>query len=240
MNAPVIWIIIPICISILMLGGLRWRGAIVYVGVGSSLFLAALAWWLPVGEAIGKGPLSFEIFQSLSVFGRQFTITDYEKPIVALLYIGTAFWMGGTIAAQTDTDFVPISLSITAMLVAGLLVEPFLYAALIIEIIVLGCVVLLNSSHAKGRKGILRFWTFETLGMPFILLLGWMLAGVEANPGEAILASQVAVFAAFGFSLLFAIFPFHTWIPMVAEEAHPYTSAFVFYIISYLFSDPFC
>jgi NADH-quinone oxidoreductase subunit N len=233
MNAPVIWIILPICISILMIVGLRWRGVIVYVGVGTSLFLAALAWWLPVGEAIGKGSLSFEIYQSLLIFGRELTLTNYEKPVVALLYFGAAFWMGGTIAARSDSELVPISLSITAMLVASLLVEPFLYAALIIEIIVLGCVVLLNSSQVRGRKGILRFWIFETLGMPFILFLGWMLAGVEANPGEAALVTQVAVFAAFGFSLLLAVFPFHTWIPMVAEGTHPYISAFVFYVISF-------
>lgn len=233
MNAPVIWIVIPIFISILLIAGLRWRGVVVYIGMGTSLFLAALAWWLPVGEAIGKGTLSFEIYQSLLIFGREITFTNYEKPVVSLLYLGTAFWMGGATAARIDPEFIPISLSITAMFVTSLLVEPFLYAALIIEIIVLGCVVLLNSFQVSGRKGILRFWILETLGMPFILFLGWMLAGVESNPGEATLVTQVAIFAAFGFSLLLAIFPFHTWIPMIAEETHPYISGFVFYIISF-------
>jgi formate hydrogenlyase subunit 3/multisubunit Na+/H+ antiporter MnhD subunit len=67
--------------------------------------------------------------------------------------------------------------------------------------------------------------------MPFILLAGWALGGVTTHPSDPAVILRVAVFMVLGFALLMAIFPFHTWIPMLAEEVHPYSAAFVFFIL---------
>ena len=65
-----------------------------------------------------------------------------------------------------------------------------LFAALFIEMAVLLSVPLVTSIYKPPGKGIIRFLIYQTLAMPFILLSGWLLAGVEASPGNLALAAQ--------------------------------------------------
>jgi NADH:ubiquinone oxidoreductase subunit 2 (subunit N) len=147
------------------------------------------------------------------------------------MYLGVAFWFGGSIVARTTRLFVPGGLMIASLLTAALAVEPFLYAALLIEMAVLVSIPVLVTPGRSVGKGVLRYLTFQTLGMPFILFTGWMLAGVESSPGDSELVLHASILMGFGFAFLLAIFPFHTWIPMIAEEVHPYVAAFILFIL---------
>ena len=148
-----------------------------------------------------------------------------------MIYLATALWFGGAKVAGANRLFIPIGLAISGLLTASLAVEPFLFAALLIELAVLVSIPLLSPPGEQVGRGVLRYLTFQTLGMPFILFTGWLFVGVEANPGnlDAILRATVPLLL--GFSFLIGIFPFHTWIPMIAEENHPYTAAFIFFVL---------
>ncbi len=55
------------------------------------------------------------------------------------------------------------------------------------------------------------------------------MARIETNPAEIRLIVFSGLLLALGFGFLLGIFPFHTWIPMLAYETHPYATAFMFY-----------
>ena len=230
MNAPTIWIIFPFTIGVLLLFITNQRILSVLGGL-VALILAVGAQFIPIELAMNIAGLSFKIDSSLNVLGRSLLIQPAEGSLLALIYGAVALWFFGADAAKTAIRLVPMGFMITALMVASIAVEPFLYAALFIEIAILLAVPLLTSLYRQPSKGIVRFLIYQTLAMPFILLAGWMLAGVEASPGDLGLAAQSASMLGLGFAFLLAIFPLYTWVPMLAEETSPYSLGFLLWIL---------
>jgi NADH-quinone oxidoreductase subunit N len=96
---------------------------------------------------------------------------------------------------------------------------------------ILLAIPLLTSIYSPPGKGIVRFLIYQTLAMPFILLTGWLLAGVESSPGDLALAAQSTSMLGLGFAFLLAIFPLYNWVPMLMEETSPYTAGFLLWIL---------
>ena len=230
MNAPTIWIIAPAMIAILLFT-IRNQRALSIIGGTIAVLLAVSAQFLPIEEPLIVGTYSFKIATSLDVFGRVLQIIPAEGSLLAVIYGATALWFFGAEASGTATRIVPYGLLITTFLVASIAVEPFLFAALFIELAILLAVPLLTSIYRLPGKGVVRFLIYQTLAMPFILLSGWLLAGVEASPGDIALAAQSASMLGLGFAFLLAIFPFYNWIPMLMEEASPFIVGFLLWIL---------
>ena len=231
MSAPLVWIVLPGLLSAVLLAFQRREALVAFLGTLATLGLAALAWWLPVQERFFIGPWTLTFLDTLSVLGRSFTLGEADRPALVVLYLTAAFWFGAAPVARSGRLFVPLGLGMVVLLTAAIAVEPFLYAALLIEMAVLVSIPFLISVGKPVGPGVLRYLTFQTLGMPFILFTGWMLTGVEASPGELGLVPQASILIALGFAFLLAVFPFYTWIPMLAKESHPYTAAFVFLVL---------
>lgn len=230
MNAPLIWIIIPFGVGILLLFVPNQRALSVIGGV-MALLLALAAQFIPIELAMSVGGYSFKVDSSLNVLGRSLFIQPSEGSLLALIYGAVALWFFGAEAAKSALRLIPLGFMITALMVASIAVEPFLYAALFIEVAILLSIPLLTSIYERPSKGVIRFLIYQTLAMPFILLAGWMLAGVEASPGDLALAAQSASMLGLGFAFLLAIFPLYTWVPMLAEEVSPYILSFMLWIL---------
>ena len=230
MNAPTIWIVAPIFFAILLLFITNQR-ALSLLGGGFAIGLALVAQFVPLEEAMRIGAFSLKIDSSLTVLGRVLLIPPAESSLLALIYGAAALWFFGAEAANTATRIVPYGLMITALMVASIAVEPFLYAALFIEMAILIAIPLLTSIYIPPGRGVVRFLIYQTLAMPFILLAGWLLAGVEASPGDLALAGQSAAMLGMGFAFLLAIFPLYNWVPLLMEESSPFIVGFLLWIL---------
>ncbi len=229
MSAPVLWIFLPLLLAGFLLL-LRNNKAIILIAGLFTLFLTFSAWLLPIDTALNIGSFSFKLTSSFNILGRRFVLSSADRSILALIYGSVTVWFSAAIAVKTIHRMIPLGLAITALLVAALSVEPFLYAALMIEMAVLISIPFLSVPGKKPGKGLIRFLVFQTLAMPFILFSGWLLAGIEANPGDLGLVQQAAILIGLGFSFILAVFPFHSWIPLLTEESTPLTIGFILWI----------
>jgi len=234
MSAPILWIVIPIISGMGIFILRRWYRLSVLLGTALTLLLSLLAWLLPINELIIFGPWTIRIGERMTILGRQFILTNTDRPLLAILYLLAALWFASAYVAHAGRMYVPLGLIITGILTAVPAVDPFLYAALLLEVAALASVVLLNRPGQPVGRGTLRFLIFQTLGMPFLLFTGWLLTGVEASPSELDLVNRAAILLGFGFAFWLAIFPFYTWMPMLAEEVHPYSAGFVFLLMPFV------
>jgi hypothetical protein len=201
-NTPFIWIILP-GFSAIVLYFIRKRERATRVsGILLSAILALLGWQIPIGEQISLGPISLEIGDTLAVLGRHFTLGPSDRPVLVLIYLAVAFWFIGSAVARTDQLFVPVGLGIAALLTGALAVEPFLYAALLIEMVVLVSMPLFVPPGKTASRGPLRYLVYQTLGMPFLLLSGWALARLETSPGDPIWVVRATLLMGLGFMFI--------------------------------------
>ena len=226
MNAPLIWIGIPLAGAV-VLWFLRSRLATAYFAGGLCFLLVLLALLLPINSQITLGPWSLRLDDTFQLLGRKFIIGDQDRPVLTLMYLIGVVWFFSSSVLEIARRFAPLGLGITALIVAALSVEPFLYAALLVEMAVLFSIPMLVSAERVPGQGILRFVIFQTMAMPFMLMAGWVAGNVGASPADDQLLNQAVGFLVLGFAFWLAVFPFFAWLPLFAGESPPFEVGFI-------------
>lgn len=227
LNTPILWIFLPIVIAIIVLVFSKRRVFGVILTSATTFGLALLALLFPENLVLSIGSFNLVFEESLDFFGREVTIAYEILPFIALIFSMNGLWTLSSDIPGVPISFRPISLIITSLLTASFGVEPFLYSALLIETAVLLSIPILSPLGKPPRTGVLRYLTLQTMAMPFILLAGWLLTGVETLPPDSPLVLQSALILGLGLALLLAIFPFHSWVPMVNQNSHPLVVSFL-------------
>lgn len=228
MSAPILWIILPFAASLGLFFLQRRTRLTASIAGLLCLVLAGTAWLMPIDRAVRLGPLVLDLESALNIAGRQLVISDNMRPLLVFVFIMSAFWFVGSPAAGGSRLLAPLGLGMVALLLAALAVKPVLYAALLIETAVLLSIPLIAPPHSRPGLGVQRYLIFQSMALPFILLAGWALSGVEANPSDTNLVALSGVFLGLGFACWLAVFPFYTWMLLLGEQTHPYTIGFIF------------
>lgn len=231
MSSPIIWILIPVILAIIL-----WfipnRRVTIILGILISLSLALVAWLLPIDVPLDIGNLSLKISSSLTILGRHLILTSTDQPILIYLYSSICFWYLGSIISGSSSKSISFGLVITSLLISALAVEPFLYAALLIETAVLISIPFLLSETSIPGRGLMRYLTFQTIAMIFILFSGWLLSGTSTSPAGSSIAGQAIIYLGLGLIFMLAIFPFNSWIPLLSEEAASANISFILWILT--------
>ncbi len=230
MSAPILWIGLPLLagVAIFFLSNEKYSA---YFGGGVAALLSLTALFIPIDTALLLGSLSLKISPAIEIFGRSFEFSAADGPLLAMIYGVSAVWFFGSESTGAAYRFSSLGLMIVSLLTASLAVDPFLYAALLLEVAAMLIVFLLVPIYQMPGRGVVRYIVYQTLAMPFILFSGWMLAGVEANPGDLRTILQSGVMLSLGFAFLFAVFPLYNWIPQLMEEAPPYAVGFLLWAL---------
>lgn len=228
LTTPTIWIFLPVLFSLLLILVHRLHKLSVWIACTISLLLALVAMIFPQNLDLRLFGRNFLFDDTFLILNRALIITGTELKTVAMLYLFSFLWNIAGMRFSVSRWFPTISLTITALWVSALAVEPFLYAALIVELIVLISVLLLTPRGEQAGSGVMRYLVLQTIALPFILLSGWMVTGIESAPSASTLILRGAVLILIGFSLWLAVFPLHTWLPMLADKTHPWVFSFVF------------
>lgn len=236
MNSAYIWIIFPSVVAILLLLLQNREKLVAILATVTAAGLAGLAVWLPLQEQIILWRWVIPFSDTFLVFGRQIVLSAADRPSLIVIYLIAALWFGAAPLARPHKLFVPLGLGVVASLTAAIAIEPFLFAAVLIEIAVLASIPFLSPPGSRAGQGVLRYLTFQTIGMPFILISGFMFTGFEIGPGNPEFVAIASALFVIGFTLILAVFPFHTWIPMLAEDTHPYPTAFILFILPVVIS----
>jgi NADH:ubiquinone oxidoreductase subunit 2 (subunit N) len=236
MSALALWSLIPGVFAFSLYSLRRWEKTIHITGILFALSLAWLAWQLPIGDPIAlrlwPGFPIFTIQPVQVIFGNRFTLDDSARPVLILLYLCAAFWIGGAGPARTHRLFAPLSLAMAALLAAALSVDAASAVAMILSLTALVSVPLLSSPGRPAARGVNRYLIFQIGGSCLILFADALLAleiTPESNSQPNLVPFLLAL--ALGFAMILAVVPFHTWLTMLAEETHPYAASFVFFLL---------
>lgn len=227
MNAPLLWILIPGLWGVLLWFLRRNQVLSLSLAAVMCLLLSLFAAVVPIGEAVNLGSVSFTLPSTQVVLGRRFILGAADHVILTMIYGFAGVWFGLAAFAWPHRLFASFGMGMLATLIAALAVEPFLYAALLVETAVLFSIPFLSPAGRAIGPGLQRYLIFQTLAMPAILFAGWISSVAGANPADTSMFQRAGMLLGLGFAFWLAVFPFYNWLPMMMTETHPFPAGFV-------------
>jgi formate hydrogenlyase subunit 3/multisubunit Na+/H+ antiporter MnhD subunit len=201
------------------------------VSAGGTALIALFVLRAPIDAPISLLGINMKFGVAWDILGRSFDLDQGARPAVGFLYLSGAFLFGGAWAVNPNRYLFPAGILSLALVAGSLLIRPFVFAAVFLELSAMVGVLILATTEYPAQRGGLRLLSLYTLAMMAILLSGWMLSIAGVTTATPDLAHQITLLLVMGFAILMAVPPFHMWLPTAAEETNPYALSFVTVIL---------
>ena len=159
MNAALIWIALPLVISLLIILIRANYRLSCWLQIATSFSLAFIAILSFVNPAEKTGIRIIEIAPIFNILGRSLIIDENLKYFITILYSFLCMWTIALYIFNVKSRIVPLGLAFMAFVITSLAVEPFLYSALLIELAVIVSSIMVVDSNSPSKTGILRYMT---------------------------------------------------------------------------------
>jgi len=225
---PLLLLILPLAMAGIVYILLRWKSLSALLAVGTALVLGIVVGTLPLDQPVRFwGGREIALGEVVTLFGRELILDQADRMAMAFLFFTSAGLFFLAWHSAPHSLLFPMGLSMLSLLSGALLIRPFIYAALLIEIAAALSVFALQAEGGAPTRGGLRYLTFTTLALPGLLVTHWLLERYTLTPDDTGLLSMAATLLALSFALLLGVVPFHTWVPAVAGDSVPLAGTFV-------------
>ncbi|MFQ5922936.1 MAG: proton-conducting transporter membrane subunit [Anaerolineales bacterium] len=231
MSAPALVFILIALLAVATLG-LRRRAFLPFAIAGiSSALIGLFVLYAPLDTAISLLGTPLRLDSTWQILGRPLSLDPQNRAGVGFLFLVGALFFGAGWAAAPGRSFVPAGLIGLGLLAGALTIEPFLFAAIFLELAAMACVLILIPPGSRSERGVLNLLVLYSMAMMAILFTGWLLENVGVTSVTPELALRVVLLLGLGFVILIFVPPFHYWLPSVAQRVNPYSLAFVAIIL---------
>jgi formate hydrogenlyase subunit 3/multisubunit Na+/H+ antiporter MnhD subunit len=231
-NSPLLLIILPLLGAVLT--GLLRRF------VTLSALIATL---FPAAAALLAILYPFD--NPLPLLGRELYLTTPDRYAIIFLFLCASATFLGVWRTTPRWTYYPVTLAALAAVAAALgarpiIIEviggrpfdPFNYSVMFFTIAAALTIFPLQGGQPGVAVGTLRYLSFMVFAVPAFLAAAWILDQYSQSPDAVNLAETAIALLLFGIALWLAVIPFHSWLPGVASESPPLSSAFALGVIN--------
>ncbi len=234
MSAAALWIYLPIAAGLMLILTAGNRRFSLVFSMLLTLLLSYTAFSIPVNSMIVMNKITIIFTASGKLLGSAVTIDRADQTLVAFFYIFTFLWIVGSLfISEPHPYFLSIALISTALIIAVIVIKPFVYGIYIMA----GCTVillpLLISKGGENREELFRFICCQFFGMIFLSFSAKLMTTVDINPQDTYLLKRTVILLFIGLTLCLAVFPFHSWIVMLIGKSQPFASGFVISLLQF-------
>lgn len=225
---PVVLVLLPLAMGVVSYFLIRWKTLAAWNSIGTAVGVGVGVLVLPLDRPVGFGTDSqLALGEAVSIYGRELVLESGNRIGIAFLFISAALLFVLAWRVGSQRLIFPVGLCLLSLLTAALLVQPRIYASLLVEIAAVVSVLVLQHEGQSPTRGGVRYLAFSMLALPGLLVTHWLLERYVITPNETALLDLATALLALSFAFLLGVMPFHTWVPAITSDGTPLGGVFV-------------